>query len=475
VTAPAPGRRTTGQRSRDPVGDGSQDGIRRLLAAGASSACMAAGIGLAVLTVLVVAGWIAAPHVGLGLIGIVRTAAVLWLVAHHVTVQVSGAGRIGMLPLGLVALPGALLWRAGRSVVRAHHVTELRQVVAATLAVAVPYSALAGALAVGSRSALAAASVPEALVASFAIAMVAAGFGAARALAPRAQLGALVSGRTRAVLVGTAGSVAVLGAAGAMATALALAAQLHNFNAVYQLLDPGIVGAVLLLLAQLAYLPNGVIWAVAYMLGPGFAVGTGTVAAPSGSVLGPMPAFPLLAALPVGSHGSQPGWLVGVMLAVPYIAGIVAGLLVVRVATTNVLESAPIRGFCSGALTGCVLGVGAAFAGGPLGDGRLAAVGPSAWQVAAVSSLEVGVAAAVTAGAVNWWYLRNSLRDAAIQHAAGIGPPSGSPPARSADEAWPAFAAQPDEDGHVIYLDRWAGTGDRTPQVKRPGGPSALP
>jgi hypothetical protein len=62
----------------------------------------------------VLAGWIAAPHSGLSLIGVVRTAAVLWLVAHHVTVQVSGAGRIGMLPLGLVALPGIALWRAGR-------------------------------------------------------------------------------------------------------------------------------------------------------------------------------------------------------------------------------------------------------------------------------------------------------------------------------------------------------------------------
>ena len=110
---------------------------------------------------------------------------------------------------------------------------------AAALAVAVPYTALAGGLAIGSRSALAAASVPQAQVASFVIAMVAAGFGAARALAPWAQLGALLSPRTRSVLAGTAGSVAVLGAAGAMATALALAGDTPNSSAVYLLLDPG--------------------------------------------------------------------------------------------------------------------------------------------------------------------------------------------------------------------------------------------
>ena len=453
----------TKDRSRpDPAGDGRQEGARRLLAAGVSGACTAAGLGLAVLTVLVTAGWIAAPHVGLGLVGVVRTGAVLWLVGHHVAVQVHGAGRIGMLPLGLVALPGALLWRAGRSVVRAYPVTELRHVVAAALAVAVPYAALAGALAIGSRSALAAASLPQALVASFLIAVVATGFGAARALAPSAQLGALVSPRTRSVLAGTAGALAVLGAVGAMATALALAGQLHKFSAVYQLLEPGAVGTGLLLLAQLAYLPNAVIWAIAYMLGPGFAVGAGTVAAPSGSVLGPLPAFPLLAALPAGSHGSGPGWLAAVMLTVPYLAGIVAGVLTVRLAPASALEAAPVRGFCCGVLTGGVLGVGAAFAGGPLGDGRMTTVGPSPWQVAMVSSLEVGIAAAVAAAAVNWWYLRSRSSGAANVPADTDRPRTSVTPGESGDD-------------HVIYLDRWSREGVGAPSAKRPRGPSALP
>jgi hypothetical protein len=417
---------------------------------------------LAVLTVLVTAGWIAAPHVGLGLIGVVRTAAVLWLVSHHVAVQVHGAGRIGMLPLGLVALPGALLWRAGRSVVRGYPVTELKQVLTAALAVALPYAALAGALAIGSRSTLAAASLPQALVASFLLAVVAAGFGAARALAPSVRLGSLVSPRTRSVLAGTTGALAVLGAVGAMATALALAGQVHKFSAVYQLLDPGAVGAGLLLLAQLAYLPNAVIWAIAYMLGPGFAVGVGTVAAPSGSVLGPMPAFPLLAALPTGPHGSGPEWLAAVMLAVPYLAGIVAGVLTVRLAPASSLESAPVRGFCCGVLTGGALGVGAAFAGGPLGDGRMTAVGPSPWQVATVASLEVGIAAAVAAAGLNWWYLRGRRPEAANVPVDADRPPTTVTPDRSGD-------------GHVIYLDRWARDGWGAPSAKRPRGPSALP
>jgi hypothetical protein len=473
VTTSALGARPAGQGRPDPERGGRPDGTRRLLAAGASAACAAAGIGLAALTILVLVGWIAAPHPGLGLIGVVRTAAVLWLVGHHVAVQVNGAGRIGMLPLGLVALPGVLLWRAGRSVVRGHSVTELRQVLAAGLAVAVPYAALAGALAVCSRSALAAASVPQALLASFVIALVAASFGAARALAPWAQLGSLMSARTRSVLAGSASALAVLAAAGAMATALALAGDVHKFGAVYRLLNPGVVGAGLLLLAQLAYLPNAVLWAIAYMLGPGFAVGAGTVAAPTGSVLGQLPAFPLLAALPTGTHGSGPGWLAAAMLAFPYLAGAVGGLVAARLAPTAVLEAAPVRGFCCGLLTGIVLGIGSAFAGGPLGDGRMAAVGPSAWQVALVAALEVGIAAAVAAGAANWWYVRRKYRPeaAAARPTRTSGQPGSAGSWPGDTGPWPGA----DASGHVIYLDRWADEQDGAAAAKRSRGPSALP
>jgi hypothetical protein len=338
----------------------------------------------------------------------------------------------------------------------------------------VPYAALAGALAVCSRSALAAASVPQALLASFIIALVAASFGAARALAPWGQLGTLMSARTRSVLAGSATALAVLAAAGAMATALALAGDVHKFGEVYRLLNPGVVGAVLLLLAQLAYLPNAVLWAIAYMLGPGFAVGAGTVAAPTGSVLGQLPAFPLFAALPTGTHGSGPGWLAAAMLAFPYLAGVVGGLVAARLAPTAVLEAAPVRGFCCGVQTGIVLGLGSAFAGGPLGDGRMAAVGPSAWQVALVAALEVGIAAAVAAAAANWWYVRRTCGTEPAAPSARAGWRSGSA------GSWPRDAAGPwpgtDASGHVIYLDRWGPEDqDAAAAGKRSAGPSALP
>jgi len=439
-----------------------------LVVAGIRAALAAAGAGLAIVTILVLIGWIAAPHPGIGLTGVLRTAAVVWLAGHHVTVQVSGAGRIGMLPLGLVALPGALLWRGGRALARGRQVAGPGQVAAVALCIAVPYALLAAALALASGTELAAASAPQALLAGFGVALVGAGFGAARALAPAPHVGDLLSPRTRAVLTGMTASLALLAAAGLLATAMALASHLRQFSAAYARLDPGAAGAGLLLLIQLAYLPNAALWAVSYMLGPGFAVGTGTVVAPTGSVLGPVPAFPLLAALPSGPGGTAPAWLGAVILAVPYLAGAIGGLLVARIAPGGSADAAALRGFCSGALAGVLIGVLAVFAGGPLGDGRMSAVGPSGWQAGLVAALEIGISAAVAAGAARW---RGARSPQAGSGARGEPAPGGPARARGRPGLDPADPADP----HVICLDAWpAGRGDAAPR-RRSRGPSSLP
>jgi len=107
---------------------------------GAIAAGVVTATGLAGFTVLVLAGWIAAPHAGLGLAAVLRASAALWLVSQHVGFTFRGAGRIGLLPLGLVLLPGVLLWRAGNWVVRAGQVRRLRHVGYAAMALAVPYA-----------------------------------------------------------------------------------------------------------------------------------------------------------------------------------------------------------------------------------------------------------------------------------------------------------------------------------------------
>ena len=89
MTAPARAR----ARGRPGVPAGPRGG-RPLVVAGALAACAVTVTGLAIIMPLVLAGWIAAPHAGLGLTGVLRTATGLWLAAHHVGFVLPRAGQI---------------------------------------------------------------------------------------------------------------------------------------------------------------------------------------------------------------------------------------------------------------------------------------------------------------------------------------------------------------------------------------------
>jgi phosphoribosylglycinamide formyltransferase-1 len=343
---------------------------------------------------------------------------------------------------------------AGRWVVRTAGVTRLRHVGYVAIALAFPYALLAGAIAVASRTAVASPSLWQAVIAAFLLALVAGGLGAARGLAPWSRLTTLMPPRHRSIVMGMLATGTVLTAAGAILAGGSLVTHLQQVRQATDALNPGPGGAALLLLAQLAYIPNAIIWAVAYTLGPGFAFGTGTVVAPTGSALGAVPIFPMLSALPSGntaqsvatagyggSHLGGSVWLTIAMLAVPYLAGIFGGIVTVRIAPTPMLEAAPLWGFAAGTAAGLVTGLAAVFAGGPLGDGRLAAVGPSGIQVGLVAVLEIGVTAALAAGAANWLILRRAANRSPV--------PGGIPDPSVVDES-------DDLDGHRIFVNPWA-------------------
>ena len=71
------------------------------------------------------------------------------------------------------------------------------------------------------------------------------------------------------------------------------------------------------------------------------------------------------------------------------------------------IEDAALGGFATGALAGATLGLLTTLAGGPAGPGRMATVGPSAWQVGIAAALEMGLAAALAAAETQ----RRLLRD----------------------------------------------------------------
>ncbi|PDP85196.1 hypothetical protein CQJ94_23550 [Glycomyces fuscus] len=402
---PSPRTRSSGAAETDAA----VGAPRPVYATGGLAAATAAGLGLAVIVTLTIIGWVAAPHDAFGeeIVDILQGAVLAWLVGHHVSFSVPD-GQIALLPLGLVLLPGLLLYRSGRWLARSCEIPRLRYVYRAALAIAGPYAAIAGTLALLARTEAVEPSMPRALVMGFVIAFIAGGLGVLRQLmrdkevAARDLLG-LMPARSRSLLVGMLASTGTLLLGGLLLFLVALTVSLPEAVETTRVLGPGLVGGALLVVVQLAYLPNAVVFAVCYALGPGFAVGTGTVVAPTGVSVGPLPMLPMLAALPPDGAAPVASLLA---LAVPFVAGAVGGALTQRSAPDVVSEAAPLWGFVCGVTTGLLCAALAGVSGGPLGGERLSEVGPSAWQVGLVAALEVGVAAAVVAWVANWWYTR---------------------------------------------------------------------
>ncbi|TYB59903.1 hypothetical protein FXF51_33415 [Nonomuraea sp. PA05] len=421
----------TGPRSMLGKLAGDDDETRRPLpVSGMLAAVFTLGVGLAALTTLTLVGWIAAPRgtLGAGLPGVFRTAAQLWLAAHHAGFAIPG-GRVGLLPLGLMILPAVLLYRAGRWMARdadlrlrlparlpknspkeqagARRRAQLVLVVQAGVSLAAPYALLAGLIALVTSNEITQPFIGEALLSHFVLAFLAGSLATARMIGPWRVMLRLLPERVRALTVGTAVATALLVVAG---LALVLIAFVINFEQVEQLsgvLSPGFVGGVLLALLQLLYLLNAVVWAFSYIAGPGFAIGADTLVAPTGVQLGTVPSLPLLGALP--ESGPVPAWMMAVV-AVPFAAGAVAGVMVARISPSPSYEAAPLWGFLTGVTTGLVAGLLAALSGGPMGGGRLATVGPSPWEVALSVALEVGVAAGISAGVTNLLLLNKRAR-----------------------------------------------------------------
>ncbi len=200
------------------------------------------------------------------------------------------------------------------------------------------------------------------------------------------------SAETRAI-VGTGLRAGVAAAAGvvlvaSVVTALAIAVSYATIITLYESLQTGVLGGVTLTLAQLAFVPNVVIWTASWLIGPGFAIGTGSSVSALGTQLGPIPAIPLLGALPAGDFAF--GFL---GLLVPVVTGFLVGAVVGPALRRRVERRAVVvTGVLAGVVGGVVLGMLAWASAGSAGPGRLATVGPDPWAVGAWASIELAVA-----------------------------------------------------------------------------------
>ena len=171
-----------------------------------------------------------------------------------------------------------------------------------------------------------------------------------------------------------------------------------DITRLYESVQVSFLGAILLTAGQLAILPNIIIFGAAWFTGVGFSIGTGSLISPLGSQVGPLPAVPVLGALPVGRLDFGMIAIVVVLL-----AAFVATLSIRRSADEIRFEfatawSAAISLGASIALvTSLQLGALALIASGGTGPGRLSEVGINPWLLMLVSFVEVFVVATLAA------------------------------------------------------------------------------
>ncbi|WFB11730.1 DUF6350 family protein [Streptomyces sp. LX-29] len=259
-----------------------------------------------------------------------------------------------------------------------------------------------------------------------------------------------------AALRAAAGATLALLGGGAVLVVVSLIGHAHAVQQTFGELSDAWTGRFAVLLLALVLLPNAMVWAAAYGLGPGFTVGAGSVVGPLGVSARPLlPDFPLLAALPEPSaRGGPLVWSLAGLL--PLAAGLSVACFVGAAATRrrpawHWHETALAAAL---AALGCGIGTAllAAFAGGPLGSRALAHFGPSWWLTGAAAfvwAALIGVPGALVLRGWRLWRLWRLLRRGAPESTPGGDAPAApalipSAPAVARPAAVPtAFVAAP--------------------------------
>ena len=346
----------------------------------------------------------------------------LWLLIHGVPLDLSAvfgasAGTMTLVPLGLSILPLLFCYRSGRRLARASYEGEfLIPVLSGSVTYALICSAVYGWASPSPKplQVLNAALVPLGIVV---VGLMWGGYREARSLSRMVGVdtaeqisqmsqysrwaGSYAWAVVRAAVVA---AVAFVGL-GALLLALGILGGWSQVVATYQELHAGPVGDTAVTLLQLGFLPNLVIYAMAWSTGAGFAFGAGTSIGLTSSNAGSLPMLPILGGVPesLGSAG-----LLGLL--VPAAAGAIAGWWFLREGEDHLDEwvalkvpfrplSALLSSLALGVLTGLLTSLAALWLGwisyGSMGVGRFTEVGAEPLSFAGHTALWVGLGVAL--------------------------------------------------------------------------------
>lgn len=383
-----------------------------------------------------------------------RLAGQAWLLIHGVPLQLAsvnlgtgnpgtaaqpGSGVLSLFPLGLTLIPFLLAWRAGRRLARASYTDQLWQAFLGALLV---YGAFGAATAFICRTQEVAINIWLAMLLPlipFGLGMVVGarreagswsrliGVDAVDWIARTSQHSRWAGSYFASAI--KAGSVALMASLALAALLLAVDLGIHwaQIIAVYEGLKAGALGGSVLTIAQLGYLPNLVVFTLAWSSGAGFSLGAGSHAGPLGTAVGPLPAVPVFGGLPTGQLE-----LGVVALVLPVLAGVLAGWWFMREGENHFDEwlsikiharwftaaaSTVVLGALIGSVAGVLAGALAWIARGSAGIGRLTEIGPDPLWTAAWLAAEVGIGVVIGYSAGPWLERRQKLREADLETA----------------------------------------------------------
>ncbi len=374
----------------------------------AFEAALVAGIGIAIPLVPLTVLWAVQFGFGVDWVAFWRASVDVWLIGHGVDVRVTLdpaiASRLGFVgadqpfaitiaALGFALVTALLAVRAGRRVAETRYpiVGELAALAAfAAVSLGATYSALHHL----ARPSIVQGTLLPTLVFAIGLAI---GVRITRPElddAPRpirtwiAQWPPHIRGVVGTAFRGGAAAVASVILVASLATTVAIVVSYARIITLYESLHTEVFGGFAVTLGQAAFLPNFVIWVASWFVGPGFAIGTGSAVGPLGTALGPIPAIPILGALPAGQLSFG---FVG--LVVPVVAGFIVGAITHSRRGDEGGATGAATAIGMGIVGGVILGLLAWFSGGSAGPGRLQDVGPNAWAVGGWGAIEFSVGA----------------------------------------------------------------------------------
>ena len=202
----------------------------------------------------------------------------------------------------------------------------------------------------------------------------------------------LLAGVTVSVAGGAASALTIIAVAAVVLSVL-VGVHYGEIIGLYEGVQSGYLGGAALTIGQLAVLPNLIVFTASWIIGPGFAIGTGSAVSPLGTALGPLPAVPVLGAMPSADSPFAFAWLL-----IPVLAGFLGGMVVrgrlVRAGVSSI-GGLIACGVGFGVSGGVLLGALAWMSSGSAGPGRLADVGPDWLLVGAWAAAEIAVPAVI--------------------------------------------------------------------------------